>query len=67
MPRKLIEFHPEDLRALTELAEDRGSTVQELIDEAVRDVLNKHGRPTDLKSALRESVDRGEPGKPRKR
>jgi predicted DNA-binding ribbon-helix-helix protein len=56
MPRKLIAFHPEDLRALSELAEDRATTVQELIDEAIRDLLKKHGRPTDLKSALRDSA-----------
>jgi predicted DNA-binding ribbon-helix-helix protein len=56
MPRKLIEFHAEDLRALTELAEDRSTTLQELIDEAVRDLLKKHGKPTDLKTALRVST-----------
>ncbi len=56
MPRKLIAFHPEDLRVLTELAEDRAATVQELIDEAVRDLLTKHGKPTDLKTALRDSA-----------
>jgi hypothetical protein len=56
VPRKLIEFHPEDLRALTELAEDRATTLQELIDEAVRDLLKKHGKPTDLKTALRDSA-----------
>jgi predicted DNA-binding ribbon-helix-helix protein len=56
VPRKLIAFHPEDLRALTELAEDRAASLQELLDEAVRDLLKKHGRPTDLKSALRASA-----------
>lgn len=56
MPRKLIEFHPEDLRALIELAEDRSTSLQELIDEAVRDLLKKHGKPTDLKTALRDSA-----------
>ena len=56
MPRKLIEFHAEDLRALTELAEDRSTSMQELIDEAIRDLLKKHGKPTDLKTALRESA-----------
>jgi hypothetical protein len=56
MPRKLIAFHPEDLRALSELADDRATTLQELVDEAVRDLLNKHGRPTDLKSALSDSA-----------
>lgn len=55
MPRKLIEFHTEDLRALQDLAEDRSSSLQELIDEAVRDVLRKHGKFTDLRSALTHS------------
>lgn len=56
-PRKLIAFHPEDLRALAELAEDRSTSVQELLDEAVRDLLRKHGKPTDLKTALRMSSE----------
>jgi hypothetical protein len=56
MARKLISFHPEDLRALTELADDRAATLQELIDEAVRDLLKKHGKPTDLRTALRHSA-----------
>jgi hypothetical protein len=56
MPRKLIGFHPEDLRALTELAEDRLSTVQELMDEAVRDLLKKHNRFTNTREALRAST-----------
>ncbi|ARQ01269.1 hypothetical protein [Pseudorhodoplanes sinuspersici] len=55
MPRKLIDFHTEDLRALQELAEDRSSTLQELVDEAVRDVLRKHGKFTDLRAALTHS------------
>jgi hypothetical protein len=29
---------------------------QELADEAFHDLLRKHGRPTDLKTALRQSV-----------
>ena len=57
-PRTLIAFHPEDLRALTELAEDRSTSLQELIDEAVRDLLRKHGKPTDLKTALRMSSEK---------
>jgi hypothetical protein len=32
---------------------------QELADEAFRDLLRKHGRPTDLKSALRQSAGAG--------
>jgi hypothetical protein len=56
MPRELIQFHAEDFRALEQLAEDRVSTVQELMDEAVRDFLEKSGRPTNLREALRESA-----------
>jgi hypothetical protein len=55
MPRKLIEFHAEDLRALEELADDKSTSLQELIDEAVRDLLVKHRRFTDLRTALKES------------
>jgi hypothetical protein len=56
MARKLIEFHPEDLRALQELADDRSASLQELIDEAVRDLLVKHRRFTNLRTALQEST-----------
>ena len=46
---------------------------QELADEAFRDLLRKHGRPADLKEALRRSagvsasVHELKPGKPKKR
>lgn len=66
MPRKLIEFHPEDLRALQELADDKSTTLQELMDEAVRDLLVKHRRFTDLRTALSESGS-GNDNTPRKR
>ena len=35
--------------ALDQLARDRMMTFQELADEAFRDLLKKHGRPTDLR------------------
>ena len=37
------------------------TTWQELADEAFRDLLKKHGRPTDLRAALRESARSREP------
>jgi hypothetical protein len=43
--------------ALDLLAHDRMMDFQELADEAFRDLLAKHGRPTDLKSQLRQSLD----------
>jgi predicted DNA-binding ribbon-helix-helix protein len=58
MKGKIIKFEPEDYAALDQLARDRMMTFQELADEAFRDLLQKHGRPTDLKDALRQSVKR---------
>jgi hypothetical protein len=37
---------------------------QELADEAFSDLLKKHGRPTDRKTALRESVKKEESTRP---
>jgi hypothetical protein len=61
--RKLIEFDEESWQALDLLARDSMSTWQELADEAFRDLLKKHGRPTDLRSALKQSVKGSEPRK----
>jgi hypothetical protein len=55
-PRKLIEFDPTTLQALELLARDSVKDLQELADEAFRDLLKKHGRPTSLKDALRQST-----------
>jgi len=54
--RKLIAFDEETWHALNLLARDSTSSLQELADEAFRDLLRKHNRPVDLKTALRESV-----------
>ena len=56
MPGKRVQFDSETWAALDLLARDRMSTFQELADEAFRDLLKKHGRPADLKTALRESA-----------
>jgi hypothetical protein len=53
---KRIQFHRETFNALQLLARDRTSSLQELVDEAIRDLLKKHKRPTDLRSQLRESA-----------
>jgi hypothetical protein len=64
MPGKRIQFDDETLHALTLLARDRMMDFQELAEEAFSDLLKKHGRPTDLKTALKESVKKtdSEPG-----
>lgn len=54
--RKIIEIDGETWRALQGLASDRASSVQELADEAFRDLLRKHHRPTTLREALRAST-----------
>ena len=56
MPGKRVQFDDETWMTLDLLARDRMMDFQELADEAFRDLLKKHGRPTDLRSALRQSV-----------
>jgi hypothetical protein len=56
--RKLIEFDDETWHAVDLLARDSMKTWQELSDEAFRDLLQKHGRPTDLRTALKQSAKR---------
>ncbi|WP_072387242.1 hypothetical protein [Hyphomicrobium sp. CS1BSMeth3] len=54
--RKLIEFDGETWRALEGLSRDRLASIQELADEAFRDLLRKHGRPVTLREALKAST-----------
>ena len=56
MPGKRVQFDDETWSALDLLARDRTMEFQELADEAFRDLLRKHNRPVDLKSALRQST-----------
>jgi hypothetical protein len=63
--RKLVEFDAQTWHALNLLSRESKKTFQELADEAFRDLLQKQGRPPDLKAALRESAKAS--GKPRSR
>jgi hypothetical protein len=54
--RRRIAFDAETYVAFDRLAKDRMSSIQELADEAFRDLLKKHRRPTTLREMLRESV-----------
>ena len=56
MPGKRVQLDEESWTALDLLARDRMMTFQELADEAFADVLKKHGRPVDLRAALRKSA-----------
>lgn len=53
---KRVALDRETWHALDLMARDKMMTFQELADEAFRDLLKKHGRPTDLRSALRQSA-----------
>jgi hypothetical protein len=55
-----VQFDDETLHALNVLARDRMMDFQELADEAFGDLLKKHWRSTDLKTALGESMKREE-------
>jgi hypothetical protein len=57
MPGKRVQFDDGTWNALDLLAKDRMQDFQELPDEAFADLLTKHGRPTDLKTALRKSAE----------
>jgi hypothetical protein len=54
--RRRIEFDGETWHALHQLSLDSMRSLQELADEAFRDLLKKHHRPVTLKDALRQSV-----------
>lgn len=56
MPGKRIQIDDESWAALDLLAHERMMTFQELADEAFADLLKKHGRPVDLRAALRRSA-----------
>ena len=56
MPGKRVQIDDETWQALDLLARDSMLSFQDLADEAFRDLLRKHGRPIDLKSALRQSA-----------
>jgi hypothetical protein len=53
---KRIVFDVETWQALHRLSLDSVKSIQELADEAFRDLLKKHRRPTNLKEMLRQSA-----------
>ena len=56
MPGKRIQVDEDTLVKLTDLGRRRMATFQELVDEALADLLKKHGIPFDLKDALKKSA-----------
>lgn len=53
---KRVAFDRATWMALDLYSRDSMKSFQELADEAFADLLAKHGRPTDLKDALRRST-----------
>ncbi|MDX2201641.1 MAG: hypothetical protein NW223_02745 [Hyphomicrobiaceae bacterium] len=54
--RRLVAFDRETYQALHQLSLDRSASLQELADEAFRDLLRKHRRPVGLRDMLRQSA-----------
>ena len=54
--RRRIAFDADTWHALHQLSLDSMKSIQDLADEAFRDLLKKHRRPTTLKEMLRESA-----------
>ncbi len=62
MVGKRVQFDDATWQALDMLARDRMMSFQEIADEAFADLLHKHGRPVDLKDALKRSARDTAPG-----
>lgn len=56
---KRIRFDRDTWNAIEELARDQMKEIPEIIEEAMRDLLQKHGRSADFRQQLRMSVQKG--------
>jgi hypothetical protein len=56
MPGKRVQIDAETWQEIDLLGRDQMKDFAELADEAFRDLLKKHGRPANLKDALRRSA-----------
>jgi len=57
--RKMIHVGTAAFDALQTLASDSGTNFQELMDEAIADLLKKHKRPVTVKEMFEKSAARG--------
>jgi hypothetical protein len=55
--RKLVNIDRSALEALELLARDRKVKLQDLVDEAVADLLKKHRRPVGLRAMFAQSLE----------
>ena len=64
--RKMIHIATASVEALEALAAESRKSFQDLIDEAIADLLKKHNRPVTLKEMLRGSLAEDSDGKRKK-
>jgi hypothetical protein len=62
--RKMVKIDTASLKALELLAADRTVGLQDLVDEAIGDLLRKHRRPVTTKEMFAQSL-KGSRGKPK--
>ncbi|MBV9348353.1 MAG: hypothetical protein JOZ70_06945 [Pseudolabrys sp.] len=61
---KRIRFDRETWREVEQLARDQMKDLEEIAEEAFRDLLKKHGRSADLREALKMSARSSKHGSP---
>ncbi len=61
---KRIRFDRDTWNALETLAQDQMKDIPEIVEEAMRDLLRKHGRSADLRQQLRLSTRENPPRNP---
>ena len=66
---KRIRFDRDTWNAIEVLARDQMKDIPEVVEEAMRDLLKKHGRSADFRQQLRLSAQKTDSGKttPRKK
>ena len=57
--RKMVNIETATLAALEMLATDQGVSLQDLVDEALTDLLKKHRRPVTIKNMFAASLKDG--------
>ena len=61
---KRLRFDRDTWNALETLAQDQMKDIPEIVEEAMRDLLRKHGRSADLRQQLRLSTRENPPRNP---
>jgi hypothetical protein len=57
--RKMVQIAPTSLNALEIVQADTGKSFQDLMDEAVADLLKKYKQPVTMREMFEKSAERG--------